>query len=129
MNRWLGNIAPREKLSATKRRAVFLAKAGPDGITRCAECTRPLSLERSWEWEVDHDKDRWKGGKDEFANYGILCTTAHCHLEKTKAAARLRAKADRMGNKHAFGRKSRTPLPGGRNSPVKKTMKGKVQRR
>lgn len=127
MSAWIGHPGAREKLSATKRRAIFLSAADERNVTRCANCGLMLSVYRSTEWQVDHKKGRWKGGEDNLENYQILCIL--CHTEKTLTEALMRAKADRTGNKHMTGRIAKNPLPGGRKSAVKKSLKGKVTKR
>lgn len=127
MSGWIGHPGSRVRLSQTRRRAVFLYHGDRRGVTHCAGCGLMLVLYRPREWEVDHKKGRWKGGEDNLENYQVLCVL--CHGRKTIEEAKIRSKADRTGNKHMTGRIAKNPLPAGRKSTIKKTLKGKVTKR
>jgi 5-methylcytosine-specific restriction endonuclease McrA len=62
-------------------------------------------------WEHDHDIPLWQGGKDTFENSVTRCR--HCHLHKTISEAPVRAKADRLAERHAATRK-RKPMAAAR---------------
>ena len=67
------------------------------------------------------------GGTNDLENISLTCLP--CAREKTKVDHSTSAKAKRQ-KAAALGLKvSRTPLPFGRNSPFKRKMNGKIERR
>ena len=80
------------------------------------------------EWDISHDIPLEAGGKDDETNWFV----AHrkCHREHTaKVDMPLIAKVKRIHQKHIGAKKSRSPMPMGKNSKWKKKMDGTVVRR
>lgn len=59
----------------------------------CAICQRFDA-----KWEADHKTELWEGGKDTLANMQTLCRRHH--QDKTSGAAPVRAKTDRLRERH-----------------------------
>jgi 5-methylcytosine-specific restriction protein A len=110
-------------------RREFSAKVRRDAAKRaggvCEGCGFWL---RPGTYHYDHIVPDGLGGEPTLENCAVLCS--HCH--KIKTARRdnpIMQKADRQ-RKMAENRKvSRSPLPFGRGSPLKKKMDGSVVRR
>jgi len=49
-------------------------------------------------WEHDHDVPLWSGGKDDLDNSVTRCR--RCHVRKTIGEAPVRAKTDRLRERH-----------------------------
>lgn len=80
------------------------------------------------DWDVSHEIPLEAGGSDTADNWYV----AHrkCHRVHTATVdAPLIAKVKRIHQRHIGAKKSRNPLPGGRNSMFKKKMDGSVVRR
>lgn len=69
----------------------------------CASCGR-----YDPKWEADHIVELWEGGKDAIENAQTLCRQHH--KTKTSGAAPVRAKADRLRERHQL-MKARTAAP------------------
>jgi len=67
----------------------------------CAECGR-----FDPKWQHDHVLALWCGGKDTLENAQTLCR--HCHLQKTTGETPVRAKSDRIRDRHALMQKRRS---------------------
>ena len=80
------------------------------------------------DWDVSHDIPLEAGGKDDATNW--LVAHRKCHRIHTSTVdAPLIAKVKRIHQKHVGAKKSRTPMPLGRNSAFKRKMDGTVVRR
>jgi len=82
------------------RRRDLRAKVLERDQGRCARCGR-----YDPKFEVDHIVALWSGGKDELDNVQTLCR--HCHTRKTVGEAPLRAKADRIRQRHDLTKRRR----------------------
>ncbi len=51
-------------------------------------------------WEADHVQELWEGGKDVLENMQTLCRRHH--RDKTSNAAPVRAKTDRLRERHTL---------------------------
>ncbi len=109
------------KTVSTKRR-VELFKAH-DGV--CHICGGKIQVGEAW--ELEHQIPIALGGADDETNWAL----AHvkCHRGKTSEDVGNIARAKRREARHLGIKKSRNPLPGGRSSPWKRTMDGRVVRR
>ena len=56
-------------------------------------------------WEADHDVALWSGGRDTLANLVTRCR--HHHLSKTVSEAPVRAKTDRLRERHDLTQRRR----------------------
>jgi 5-methylcytosine-specific restriction endonuclease McrA len=59
----------------------------------CADCGRYDA-----KWEHDHDVPLWSGGRDDLDNSVTRCRA--CHLKKTTGETPVRAKTDRLRERH-----------------------------
>jgi hypothetical protein len=79
-------------------------------------------------WDIDHVIPLALGGRDQADNLQVLCAACHggkTHREDVPAIA----KTARIRARHLGARAPRRPLPGGRRSPWKKTIDGRVLER
>ena len=109
------------KTISTKRR-VELFKAH-DGV--CHICG--LKIQAGEGWDVEHIIPLAMGGDDDEPNWA----PAHrkCHSAKSRADFSNIARAKRREARHLGAKKSSNPLPGGRTTPWKRTLDGRVIRR
>jgi 5-methylcytosine-specific restriction protein A len=88
----------------------------------CEGCGAKLGVGK---FQYDHIIPIAQGGDNSLGNCEVLCNV--CHDAKThKKDIPEAAKSKRRQAKHVGAKKSRTPLPAGRTSDVKKTMDGKL---
>lgn len=66
----------------------------------CAKCGAYDS-----HWEADHVTALWEGGKDTLENLQTLCR--HCHMAKTIKDVPVRAKTDRLRDRHQLTKRRR----------------------
>ncbi len=92
-------------------------------IMYCGTCDCEIDPVRS-EWEADHVIAVAIGGSNESDNLQPLCT--HCHKAKTKGDVKTIAKGKRVADKHFGIKRSRSPMPFGRRSKLKKKLNGEV---
>lgn len=93
---------------------------------RCA-CGCGCEIGPGVNWVVDHVIALINGGENRESNLQPLLTEHH--KPKTRNDVRTKAKIARVKSKHLGLRRSSRPMPGGRDSPWKKTFSGKVVRR
>jgi 5-methylcytosine-specific restriction endonuclease McrA len=111
----------RVRITAKKRADIFMRDGGI-----CHMCK--MKVVSGQEWDISHDIPLEAGGKDDETNWFV----AHrkCHREHTaKVDMPLIAKVKRIHQKHIGAKKSRSPMPMGKNSKWKKKMDGTVVRR
>lgn len=92
----------------------------------CHMCN--LRVHAGQDWDISHEIPLEAGGKDDVTNWYV----AHrkCHREHTaKVDMPLIAKVKRVRAKHLGVIKSKSPMPFGRGSKLKKKMDGTVVRR
>ena len=88
----------------------------------CENCTRRLSPGDVY---YEHLVPCELGGTATLENCGVYCRS--CWTEKTRTYDHPTiAKVKRIEMRHLGAKRSRTPLPCGRDSPYKKTIGGKV---
>jgi 5-methylcytosine-specific restriction enzyme A len=91
----------------------------------CQMCRREIDVKG---FDLDHHIPLAIGGEDVEENLRPLCTP--CHRLKTKGDLSDVAKAKRREAAHLGAKApSRRPLPGGRGSPWKRSVDGRVIRR
>lgn len=110
-------VEPRKRLTPKQMLQMFLDAKGI-----CCLCGQKInSVKEAWD---EHVNPLWLNGDNAAPNRA----PAHekCASAKTAREAALRAKIRRTAEKHQGAKKSSKPMPCGRNSPYKKTMRGKV---
>jgi 5-methylcytosine-specific restriction enzyme A len=111
----------RRSLSNTKRIHLFVQNKG-----RCAHCA--MIIRPGQRWDVDHIIPIALGGSNKETNLQILCLS--CHMTKTAYEDIPRiTKTKRLEIRHKGAKRSRRPLPCGRDSPFKKRIDGTIVRR
>jgi len=113
-------MVKRKTISAKQRVALFSKHGGV-----CHICGGKINVGEAW--EVEHVIPFAMGGEDNESNW----SPAHvkCHRTKTSDDVGAIAKAKRREVRHLGGHVSRTPLPFGKRSPLKRKMDGTVVRR
>jgi 5-methylcytosine-specific restriction endonuclease McrA len=92
---------------------------------RCEKCGAKLKV---GEGDADHILPVELGGESVIENGQWLCTP--CHKSKTADDIRRMRKAERQRDRHIGAMpESRSPLPFGRNSPLKRKLNGTIVER
>lgn len=107
------SVVPRKALTSRQRLQMFLDAGG-----MCAICGGRIDGARE-AWD-EHMTPLWLGGSNEEWNRKPV--HARCARTKTAKEATDRAKVRRVAEKHIGAKRSSRPLPGGKNSPWKKTF-------
>ena len=107
----------RKRFPTTARMARLLEFNG-----KCAVCDVKIGPATGLEW--DHIIPLAMGGEDEIANLQPLCRADH--RSKTGSDATAIAKAKRLEAKHLGAYRSRSPLPGGKDSNLKRKVSGQT---
>jgi 5-methylcytosine-specific restriction enzyme A len=110
-------MVKRVSISAKKRVALFQSRGGV-----CHICGGKINVGEAW--DLDHRIPLAMGGEDTETNW----EPAHikCHRGKTTEDVGQIAKAKRREVRHLGGHVSRTPLPFGKRSPLKRKMDGTI---
>jgi len=111
----------RVRITAKMRADIFLSRGGT-----CHLCS--MKVVPGEDWDVSHDIPLEAGGKDDATNWFV----AHrkCHRVHTSTVdVPLIAKVKRVHQKHVGAKKSRSPMPLGRDSKFKRKMDGTIVRR
>ncbi|WP_457091064.1 HNH endonuclease [Microvirga sp. P5_D2] len=116
-------IDDRPSLSDKKRRELFLMHKGV-----CHLCGLKIDGTRE-RWEVEHVIPRSMLGKLADTDDNMKPAHVGCHKIKTAEDKGNLARAVRREDRHKGVHRSKTPMPFGRNSPLKKRMDGSVVRR
>lgn len=111
----------RRSVSATARVAIFTRENG-----MCHLCG--MRVDAGQEWDVSHEIPLALGGDDHGENLRVAHRRCHrVHTAENDVPAIARAK--RVEARHLGAKVSRTPMPFGKRSPLKKRMDGSVVRR
>ena len=78
-------------------------------------------------WQCDHVVALVNGGEHRESNLHCLC--GPCHGLKTKLDVAVKAKGYATRSKLYGHKRSSSPMPGGRGSPWKRKLNGRVERR
>jgi 5-methylcytosine-specific restriction enzyme A len=110
----------RRTISTRERVAIFQAANG-----LCHICQSRIVIGDAW--ELEHIIPLALGGDD----HGENLAPAHvkCHRAKSVDDAGNTARAKRREARHLGAKTSRTPMPGGRNSPWKRKLNGTTVKR
>lgn len=110
----------RKRFSPKERLRIFSLHGGI-----CHLCEGKIQVGDAW--DIEHVTPLALGGDNSDDN----CQLAHrkCHSQKSREDVGNIARAKRREARHLGIKKSRNPLPGGRSSPWKRTMDGRVIRR
>lgn len=117
----------RRRLSSKQREALYqqeAAKAREEGRGEypiCRLCDMPITAGQLWDTNHEGHKPRWLGGQIDGISHR-RCNALNAHTYATP----LYAKSQRVRKKHLDFTRSATPLPGGRDDQIRKTMSGKV---
>lgn len=112
-------MAARRHISTTVRVRLFTQHEG-----RCHICKEKIDGVRE-RWEVEHIIPLELGGADDPSNWAPAHVS--CHKAKTKQDAADIARARRVHARHIGAKApSRTPMPFGRKSKLKKKISGEV---
>lgn len=114
-NRWT-QPEKRKPLSRKQRLAVFMKTQGT-----CYLCTQKLDVKG---WEAEHPQALELLGPADIEALMPICKP--CHKVKTADDRKAIAKANSTRDRHIGALESKTPLPCGRKSPLKKRMDGTV---
>ena len=109
------------RMSTSRRARIFAAANGV-----CHICETVIDGTRE-PWEVEHVIALEISGDDSDDN--LRPAHVACHKAKTREDAGRIAKAKRVAAKHTGAFRTRSPLPGGRQSMWRKRMDGTVERR
>jgi len=111
----------RVRITAKMRADIFLRH---DGV--CHLCS--MKVIPGQEWDVSHEIPLEAGGRDDDSNW--LVAHRRCHRVHTATVdIPLIAKVKRIHQRHLGAKKSKSPMPFGRGSKLKRKMDGSVVRR
>lgn len=106
----------------TKMRADIFMRHG--GV--CHLCS--MKVVPGQDWDVSHEQPLEAGGRDDASNW--LVAHRKCHRAHTSAVDMpLIAKVKRIHQRHIGAKKSKSPMPFGRGSKLKRKMDGSIVRR
>lgn len=117
---WQAVVLMRRRIGTKERLAIFL---GAGGI--CHICG--LRIEAGQGFDVEHIIPLAQGGDDHGAN--LQPAHVKCHRAKTAKDAGDTSRAKRREARHIGARKSKTPMPFGRNSKLKRKLNGTIVKR
>lgn len=116
---WIGKT-PDTKIPQRVRLRVFERFGGVCQLTN-------RKIQPGDDWEIDHRIALANGGEHREGNLQPVLKQAH--RRKTAQDVAQKAKDARVRAKHLGLHQSKTPLPGGRNHPLKRKVGGRTVRR
>lgn len=120
-------MTSRTRLSSKQREQLYRSEiekaraAGLGDFPICRLCSFSILPGRRWNQNHESAKPRWLGGTIDGISHE-KCNFDHNYKIDTP----LWAKNERIRKRHLDLKRSRTPLPGGRDDQIKKTMRGEV---
>lgn len=117
----------RDEFTAKQKDEIFVRNCQRFGFPVCEVEGCGVMLKRG-QYQTDHIKACWEGGKATVENGRLICLP--CHAKKSGEEGRLTQAADRKGRKDRGTRpKTSRPMPGSKASGLRKRMNGTVERR
>lgn len=113
-------MTPRPSLSTRNRTRLFMLHEG-----KCHICGHKIDGTKE-RWDVEHIIPRALIGKLADTDANMQPAHSLCHAHKTKSDVHTINKAKRREARHMGFKKSKTPLPYGRDSKFKKRFDGSV---
>lgn len=115
----------RDEFSMRQKDEILKRNMQRFGFPFCEVCE--VMIKRG-QYDVDHIKPCWEGGKAEVSNGRIICRI--CHSGKSAEEGRVTQTADKKGRKDRGLRKAQfRPMPGTRASGWKAKIGGEWERR
>jgi hypothetical protein len=117
----------RRRLSSKQREQLYQAEAekareaGRGEFPICRLCNMPIIAGSLWDANHEANKPHWLGGEIDGISHK-RCNRLHNNQVDTP----LFAKSERVRKKHLDFTRSRSPMRGGRNDTIRKTMRGEV---
>lgn len=109
----------RKPLTRKQRVEVFMSTDG-----HCYVCGRKLI---GGAWDAEHPQALALGGSDDISALRPICRP--CHKPKTAADKATIEKYKRIRDRHIGAKRSRSPMPFGKHSKLKRRMDGRVVNR
>jgi hypothetical protein len=108
-----------KRLTSTKREAVFELARVDGGFPICPDCGLPVFHTQRWDPDIPDDEPN-------AAPRGVVHMDCK-HRRSTHQASRPRSRHERRARQRHIGAlRSDYPLPGGRDSPLRKKLNGEV---
>ncbi len=115
------SLTSKQREQLYESEAEVASAAGRGEFPICRLCDLAILPGQSWDTNHEGHKPKWLGGKIDGISH------RRCNALNARAyATPLYAKSERIRKRHLDFTRSRSPMPGGRDDSIKKTMSGKV---